>query len=381
MSPALTLLARLLEIPSVNPMGRTALEPQHLETRLTDFLEAWLRERGARTRRQAVAPGRDNLLATAPGAEGAPHWLWEVHQDTVPADGMTVPPFAATLAGDRVHGRGACDVKGPMAAMLLAFARLLAERPAGAATVTLALAVDEEYTHAGAEALAGLRLPIDGVVVAEPTDFDLVVAHKGSVRWELTAPGVAAHSSAPQLGANAIYRMARVALSLERHAAELFAGRADPWVGPATLSVGLIAGGSAPNTVPDECRIAIDRRVIPGETPLGARDFCRAALDADPTLDFPFHFGAPWIATSPLAAAECGALAERLAAAAGAVGRSARRIGAPYGTDASAFAALGVPAVVFGPGHIAQAHTKDEWISLADVELAAEAYFRFAAGV
>src|SRR5262249_39007403 len=156
-----------------------------------------------------------------------------------------------------------CDIKGGMAAMLHAFARLVREKPAGAARVVLACAVDEEHTFLGVQRLVeedlrgGLVGPI-GAVVAEPTQLHIVNAHQGVVRWRIPAEGRPCHSSQPEQGVNAIYRMAALLPLIERYAEELRSTRTDPLLGPATLSVGTIAGGMSVNTVPDRCVIEID---------------------------------------------------------------------------------------------------------------------------
>ena len=376
--PLPQLLAELVRRPSVNPMGRTDL-PDHLihESRVTDYLEAHLRALPVRVTRRPVAPGRDNLIATFSPPNPSLHLLWEAHQDTVPADGMTVEPFAGDIRDGRLYGRGACDVKAGGAAMLAAFARLALHPRPGTAAVTLAFTVDEEHTFLGVQALVADGVRADLAVVAEPTSLDLVTSHKGVVRWTVETRGVACHSSRPQDGVNAVYAAARLVTRLEQHAAELAARRPHPELGSPTLSVGVVAGGVSPNTVPDRCRIEVDRRLVPGEDPLAA------VADADAALR---ETGVPFTSTLTFA---CPALPPlvpepllaRFAECVRAVaGRVPRRRAVPFATDASSLAEAGVPAVVFGPGDIAQAHTADEWVDLAEVEQAAEILYRLAVG-
>ena len=148
------LLADLVSIPSVNPMGRALAGPDLLETRLTGFLEDWLGRNGIACRRQPVTAGRDNLLARFESSGSSRTLLFDVHQDTVPTDGMTIDPFLPRIENGRMWGRGSCDIKGGMAAMLMALRRLCRDRPSGAASVVLACTVDEEFTHTGASQLA-----------------------------------------------------------------------------------------------------------------------------------------------------------------------------------------------------------------------------------
>lgn len=381
MLPLQQILADLVRLPSVNPMGRTDLPADILyEARVTAYLEAKLRELGAAPRRQPVSPGRDNLIAVyEPPAPPPFTVLFEAHQDTVPVDAMTVEPFAATVEGGRMYGRGACDVKAGGVAMLTAFARLVTEKPAGSAAVTLAFTVDEEHTFLGVQHLMATGVRADCAIVAEPTELNIVKAHKGVVRWAIDTPGVACHSSRPEDGVNAVYRMARLLRGLEEYAGQLRASRTDPLLGPPTFSVGMIQGGVSPNTVPDKCRIEIDRRLLPGEDPTAVVDEVDTFLRAYPGIDFPYTIVRK-LACPALPATGTEDLVRRLGGAIDAVvGRHDVTV-VPFGTDASSIAAAGVPSVVFGPGNIAQAHTKDEWVELQPVEQAADILFRFASG-
>jgi acetylornithine deacetylase len=240
--------------------------------------------------------------------------------------------------------------------------------------------VDEEHTFLGVQHLMASGVRADWAVVAEPTGLAVVRAHKGVIRWQIDTAGVACHSSRPDQGVNAVYRMARLVCGIEEYARQLQARRIDPLLGPATLSVGMIHGGVSPNTVPDRCRIEIDRRLLPGEKPLDAPADLDAFLRAYPGVDFPFTATDPRLACPPLKPDGSDELVRRLGRAIdGVVGRH-EVTAVPYGTDASTIAEAGVPAVVFGPGDIAQAHTKDEWVDLAQVEQAVEILFRFACG-
>ncbi|MGL6097666.1 MAG: M20 family metallopeptidase [Fimbriiglobus sp.] len=376
--PLPALLADLVRLPSVNPMGRTDIPPEIAhEGRVTDFLEARLRDLGVPYRRTPVAPGRDNLVATYTPPTPAPfHVLWEAHQDTVPVDGMVIDPFAGVTTDGRLYGRGACDVKAGIAAMLTAFARLVREKPPGSAAVTLAFTIDEEHTFLGVQHLMESGARADFAIVAEPTGLDIVIAHKGVARWQLDTAGVAGHSSRPDRGVNAVYRMARVVRRIEEYAARLETSRYDALLGPPTLSVGVIHGGVSPNTIPDHCRIEIDRRLLPGESAAAAVADLEQFLRDSPDLTFPVTTIPPRLACPPLNPAGSDVVVAKLGAA---IGRHAV-VGVPYGTDASTIAEAGVPAVVFGPGDIAQAHTKDEWVELAEVERAADVLYRFARG-
>jgi acetylornithine deacetylase len=380
MSRSLELLRQLVAIPSVNPMGRDVSGPEFREGRVSDFLESFFRRLGVACEQTEVLPGRDNVVARF-DAGATRTILLDAHQDTVSAEGMTVEPFTPAERDGRLYGRGACDVKGGLAAMLATFERLVRERPAGAANVVLSCCCDEESTMRGIRALvAGWTRADrpDAAIIAEPTGLDVVVAHKGVVRWQVTTTGRACHSSAPDRGVNAIYRMARVVTALEEYAAELpTLVPTHPLCGPATLSVGRIEGGAGVNTVPDSCGVLIDRRLLPGEDAGTAIDHAHAALTC--RAGVPFEFLPPWHVLPSLNDGPNAVLADRLLAQVRAVAGPRRAVGVPYGTHAARTAAAGVPSVVFGPGDIAQAHTADEWIEVAQLDLASEVYFNFCA--
>ncbi len=385
-------LCDLVRLPSVNPMGRPVTGDIYFEHRVTDYLQELFQQLGVPWHRQAVAPQRENIVARFDGAvpveKGGPLLMLEAHQDTVPVDGMTIPPWTPTLRDGRIYGRGSCDIKGGMASMLWAFARLIDERPADMPTVLMACSVNEEHGFYGARELAELwkspsagdlipRIP-DAVIVAEPTLLNVVVAHKGTVRWRCRTTGRAAHSSRPEQGENAIYHMARVLAALEAYAREetprLTRHRL---VGTPTLSVGVIAGGISVNTVPDDCYVEIDRRVVPGEDPYEARAKVIDYIAARVPSGTPVKHEDPFIAGRGLADDANGGLAERLGAVAKPYGGGLPQ-GVPYGTNAPAYAAAGAPTVVFGPGSIDQAHTCDEWVEVAQLEAAGQILFDFA---
>jgi len=391
-----TTLAELVAIPSVNPLGHAAEGPEFFERRVTDYLERLFLHHGIVTHRQPIAPLRDNLIARVDGhpspESGGQLLLLEAHQDTVPVDGMTIEPFTPAIRDGRLYGRGSCDVKGGLTAMLGALVRL-AEDKSGVdrPTVILACTVNEEHGFTGASGLcrfwSDLRSPLiprrpQVAVVAEPTGLEIVVAHKGMVRWRCHTRGRAAHSSQPEQGDNAIYRMARVVAALERYARDVLPQQAaHALCGRPTLSVGTIAGGIGVNLVPPRATIEIDRRVLPGEDPLAAYrqaiDYITSAL-ADPASAAHVEHEPPYMQSQGLADGDNRRLAERLSAAVRAVTGTAATCGVPYGTDAAAIAGSGVPAVVFGPGSIQQAHTADEWLPLDELHAASEILYRFA---
>ena len=375
------ILADLIRIPSVNPMGRDVSGPEYYEKRLTDALQQRFETLDLPWERQTVAPGRDNIhtwvAGTRPPEEGGGLVVFEVHQDTVPVDGMTVAPWEPTRDGDRIHGRGACDVKGGMACMLAAVEQIRDRHTPHMPTVVLACSVNEESGFTGAYAMAdawqhhgltGIPRKPDAVIVAEPTSLDVVVAHKGVVRWRCASTGRAAHSSCPQNGVNAIYNMAPALIGLQAYQRSLGQTEPHPTLGTPTLSVGTIRGGLSVNTVPDRCEIEIDVRLLPDVDPMSARQQTLDWMAEHVPTARAFEHAPPFLAARGLSDQHNQRLADLVANVVKQHGHAGHQIGVPYATDAHAFAQLGIPTVVFGPGSVNQAHTVDEWVSVKQLE-------------
>lgn len=373
----------LVRVPSVNPMGHKVDQPEiQLEFRMANYLEGLFRELGVEFERCEVSPGRDNIVACLPG-DSARMIVLEAHQDTVPVEGMTVDPFGAHLVENRIYGRGACDVKGGMAMALTVLSRLKENPSPHQPTVLVACTVNEECGFTGARHLAELwhtgksklvtRLP-DAVIVAEPTLMNVVTAHKGVVRWRCHTHGKASHSSSPAAGDNAIYRMSDVLNAIREYERTILVQQAEEGpLGQPTLSVGTIEGGVSVNTVPDRCTIELDRRLLPGQSQDEVRqeliEFIAARID-DPTkvTHDPPYMSSPGLPIT----AENRVLAERISAAAAQFGVTSEHHQVAYGTDSPAYHAIGIPTVVFGPGSLVQAHTKDEFIEIEQLHQATD---------
>lgn len=426
------LLRELIATPSVNPLLAASGDCEPGETGMTAWLGRHCQRLGWPWHCQQVHDGRSNVLALVAGGTGETI-LWDVHQDTVSTRGMTVDPFQARLEAGRIYGRGACDVKGAMAAMLCA-AESASRTPADQRpNLLLSFTVNEECGFTGAASLAELwrrgaaspqaapslagqfqasqfqaeqsqldapqwKQPPDGAssltleqvialrparaIVAEPTSLNVVIAHRGVVRWRCRTLGRAAHSSQPQLGLNAISAMADVVRVVDRFHDQVLAQRVDPLCGPSTAVVTTIRGGAGANTVPEEAIIDIDRRLTTSETPedayaelvdhLGEHSDLRGCqLQHEPA----------WMQSRGLSAGDNRRWAEVVATTARDAGaRNVGVVGVPYGTNAATIATAGIPTVVFGPGSIEQAHTADEWIAVDQLQQAVEVYRRIACG-
>ncbi len=366
-------------------MGRDLAGDIYFESRLSDWLVQYFKTLGADHERIEVAEGRANVIARFDPSHASRTLLLDAHQDTVPVDGMTIDPFHAKIRDGRMYGRGSCDVKGGMAAMLHAFGRLFTEGTNSKTSIVLSCSCDEEATTIGVQDLVRYWQPgtqrsrlltsrPDGAVIAEPTELQAVVAHRGVVRFRVHTHGVAVHSSEPDRGKNAIYDMASVLSEIQAVATSLPQSRPPhPLCGPATISVGRIEGGTSVNIVPAHCQIEIDRRIIPGEDPREVFESLASRLQAagkDVTCDD------PWVSSPALPDENNAWIADAILAKVSEVTEPKNRIGVAYCTHASPISDAGVPSIVFGPGSIAQAHTKDEYIDIDSLDTAAEVYFR-----
>jgi acetylornithine deacetylase/succinyl-diaminopimelate desuccinylase-like protein len=365
------LLRDLVAIPSVNPTGHPGTD-QVGEQAMGEYVAGFHRDLGAEVALEPVEPGRPNVVADfKPASAHAPRLAFAPHLDTVSVAGMTIPPFDPALRDGKLWGRGASDTKGPMAAALWAlrdWAQSGARRRSRIHWTFLAL-MGEEAGNDGAHALAKQGFASDLTLVLEPTELGVVSAHKGVLWMEVLTDGVACHGSTPERGRNAIYAMRRVLQLIEEKFIHSLAKMAHPKLGPPTLNVGTIAGGSKINIVPDECRIELDCRLVPG---VEAEAF-RALLESELQATVPGARVKAQRHSQALDTSEELPWVERL-------GRQARGfVTAPWFSDASVLSGPRCPAVCIGPGSIAQAHTKDEFISIRDLEEGTDFFRRWIA--
>jgi len=365
------LLRELIALPSVNPAFLPADDPRGGEQRVAEFLAQQARRAGLDfIGFQKVLPGRSNFLASlSPSGKVEHRILLAPHLDTVGAEG---PQLRPTIKSGKLHGRGACDTKGSVAAFFTALSAIAKnkQRPQHTEIIFAGL-VDEENSQSGSRTLARSGFEADLAIVGEPTGCRIVTAHKGDLWLRLTTRGKAAHGARPELGRNAVHAMARVVDALETHYAGRLRRRRHPLLGHGTVNVGTIRGGVQANIVPDHCQISIDRRTLPGETPAGIRREIQALLHAQKitaTIADTKDALCPALETDPTQP-----LVREFLKAAG----QTRPLGVDFFCDAAILYAGGIPSVVFGPGDIAQAHTADEWVSLAQLEKATALLTRF----
>jgi acetylornithine deacetylase/succinyl-diaminopimelate desuccinylase-like protein len=350
----------LIEIPSENPSGSAG---SHGEEPIARFVGEYLKSLGAEVEYEEIGPGRPNVYgmwAIPPGA--SQRILFAPHLDTVTVEGMTVDPFLGKRLDGRLYGRGSSDTKGSMAAMLWALKSVDLSRLNVA--VGFAGLADEEFEQLGAKACA-VRKMAQFAIVGEPTSLDVVYTHKGTAWIEIETQGKSVHASLPETGINAIDRMVDTLKILNERFPEICFVEPDPVLGKPTLSTGRIRGGAKINVVPDRCYAEVDIRILPGQESMAtavAEFFQRHQVPATVT---PIKISAP-LYTSPdnPYISKFVALGSRLT-------------GATWFCDAAFFALEGIPSIAIGPGSIAQAHTADEFIEIAELERGAEFFTNY----
>ena len=370
---ATELLRDLVRIESVNPFYPGG---ERGEVAMTQYLDELFRRLGLEPTRQEVLPGRENVFARLDvGAERT--LLLEAHMDTVTLEPTGASMLDPQIGGGRMTGRGSCDTKASLAAMLTALESLIPRQHELKANVIVMGSVDEEYLMRGIVAFAEGGPKVDAAIVGEPTSLNVVRAHKGLVRWTIETRGRSAHTSRPEVGDNAIYQMVKLIDGLRGQIDPLLQERSHPLLGKPTFTVSTIHGGLGVNIVPDQCGIAVDRRTLPSERPDDVIAELHAAVARlDPTVRA--IVGEPFANIAGLDTPDDHPLVQLATRVAQAHGGSSRAVGVPYGTNAPGLAAKGVPTIVLGPGDIAQAHSEDEWVELDQVERAAELYAQLA---
>lgn len=366
-------LADLIRINSVNPNYDGGVP----EAKIAEYIELYFAAHRIDTWRQDVFPERANVIARIPGHDSQRRIIFEAHMDTVSVSGMSIPPWTPEIKEGRMYGRGACDTKGGMAAMMHAVASLKRDDLTPPCDIWFAATIDEEFSYRGVVALCE-DLQADAAVVAEPTLLRPVIASKGLVRWKIETRGKAAHSAKPHLGINAIEHMAHVIAVLQKDSLRL-SSTPHPLLGPATCNIGVIRGGVQINFVPDSCTIEIDRRMLPGETCDAVLGHYQRLLDAllaeHPKMDAVMH--PPMLTDVPLETSADSLAAKQMAKILEEMRLDPTLIGVPFCSDASKFGARGIPSIILGPGSIDQAHAAVEYVDCDQVEQAASIYRRF----
>jgi len=362
------LLSDLVSINSINP---DLVPGSPGEAEIARYIAGWLERAGLDVRLVESAAGRPNVVGIAPGTGGGRTLLLNGHMDTVGAAGMP-DAHQPRIRDGHLYGRGAYDMKGGLAACMLAVAEARKQRLRGDVIITAV--VDEEYASLGTMDLAG-QFQADAAIVAEFTELQLILAHRGFVWLEVETIGRAAHGSRPDLGVDAIVRMGKVLAELEKLDRKLRANPTHPLLGSGSLHASLIQGGQELSTYPEKCLLSAERRTLPGETPDAVEaEFMKIIQDvqrSDPSFNAVVRRG---IDRAPLETPEAADIARAIqSAAAEVLKRPLPVAGVQFWTDAALLSAAGIPSVLLGPSG-AGAHAVEEWVDLASVKTCAEIY-------
>ncbi len=346
------LLEALVAIESVNP---TLVPGGAGEGEIAHFVASWLGRHGVEAEYQELSDGRANVVGRVRGRGGGRTLVLNAHMDTVALGGDDAG-LAPRVDGSRLYGRGSYDMKGGLAAIMLAAAALPRDL---AGDLVVAAVADEEALSIGTEALVE-RVRADAAIVTEPTDLSVTIAHKGFVWLEVETTGVAAHGSRYDLGVDAIARMGPVLVGLAELDERLRAdGAPHPLLGGPSLHASLIEGGHELSSYPDRCVLKVERRTLPGET-LAAVEAQVRAVAGDASVKTLF-------ARQPLeTSGEEPIVQTLLGEATGRLGHAPEMIGVSGWMDAGLLAAAGIPTVIFGPAG-AGAHADVEWVDLESV--------------
>ena len=377
----LDLLSAMVSFDTVNEYTSGVNFP---EGKMLEYLENVAQAWGLTTTRLPIAANslesNYNLLITHEVSEKAPWIVFESHADTVSVDGMTVNPFHGQIKDGLIYGRGTSDTKGSGAGMLWALKDYL-QLPSCPNNIAILFVTDEEVTKTGATAfvqrqLKNLDWKPTGVIVGEPTLCQPVVAHNGVIRWKIHTQGIAAHSSNPSLGQSSISAMAKLVLEFEKEYCSKLSIK-DPLTGQAACSINTISGGSSVNIIPEFCEIEIDRRTLPSENSEQVLKEIEAVLESIALRDPTIRIGRskPFVdyQLDPTVNRE---FASQISQVLIDMGLSGEQSGVAYGTDASTYSIAGIPAIVIGPGSIDQAHTKDEWLEIAELDKSVLVYLQ-----
>jgi succinyl-diaminopimelate desuccinylase len=359
------LCSQLIRIPS-------HLEVVGQEQEISLYLEKKLRENGFQVRTQEVQEDRSNVIVRMPGDGKGRSLLLNGHLDTVPPGTAMKNPYNPDIRNGMLFGRGACDMKGAVGAMI--YSMMLLERIGIRLFGDLFFAgvVGEETGGTGTRALVKNGFSADFAVVGEPTDMKLVVSHKGVANFEVTVWGKACHASIPEQGASAIVAGSEFIGEIQHRLVPLLQSRVQDLVGSATINIGLVQGGTKINMVPDRCIIHVDRRWVSAEDEKQIfselegilKEVCetdpRLRGEVKPLLPAEGYFGPLEVPPDH----EIVTFAEKALQQSGIVPQKA---GMQGWTDAATLMNAGIPSILIGPGSIEQAHTDEEFVKVSQL--------------
>ena len=362
------LLSDLVSINSINP---DLVPGSPGEAEIAHYIAQWLKRADLEVELVESVSGRPNVVGIARGIGGGKTLLLNGHMDTVGVAGMT-DAHKPVIKDGRMYGRGSYDMKSGLAACMIAIAKAKKQHLRG--NVIFTAVIDEEYASVGTMDLAK-RFQADGAIVAEFTELQLILAHRGFVWLEVETIGKAAHGSRPDLGVDAIAKMGKVLVEVEKLDQNLRANPTHPLLGSGSVHASLIKGGQELSSYPEKCLLSVERRTLPGETPESIEaEFIKIIQDiqlADPTFNAKVRRG---IDRSPMETPEDAEIVQAIQEASATVlNHPAQTAGVQFWTDAAVLSAAGIPSVLFGPSGTG-AHAVEEWVSLSSVKACAKIY-------
>jgi len=370
-----SLLKDMVSINSVNPN----IERGTGEIELSNFIADYLEKIGLEVHTQDVIDGRFNVIGILKGSGSGRSLMFNGHTDTVGVRNMTIDPFKPFIEDDKLHGRGACDMKGSIAAMMIALKTLAESDVELKGDVLLSTVVGEEYDNVGTRKLVSeysfTKLP-DAVIVGEPTSLQLAIKHKGFANIEIETEGKAAHGSVPEKGIDAIEKMAKIIVKLGGMK-KACSAKINDLLGTPKMHLSTIEGGREWSVVPDHCLLRLEIRTIPEYTSNNAmadiRNIIEELSSEDPDLKANVNL---FLAGEPLDTSPDEPIVDAIQQAFREVkGVEPQVLGMPYYTEAALFAGeLGTPACLIGAGDIKQAHAADEFVKISEVVDAAAIY-------
>ena len=364
----LHILQELIRIPSINPHLTDNKSSNEME--VAQFICRWLQGVGISAQIEEVVPGRPNVVAEFGSADGPTLCLCG-HMDTVDVKEMTIGPFDPRVVDGNVYGRGSCDMKAGVAAILCAAWALSKEKLSG--KVVLALVCDEEYASIGADDFVK-RHRVDACVLTEPSDLKLMTVHKGFLWGKISLSGKSAHGSRWDLGESAITKVGSLLMSLDKFDREILRKREEDLVGPASMHVSLIEGGSGVSTYASSCTMHIERRTLPSEIMDNVKKELNAIiLSIQPDAKTEWYFDRPPLQPSideKIEKSVKNAYQEVMC-------REVEVVGWGVWTDAAIFQQAGVPTVNIGPRGFGL-HEPVEWVDLESVVKTAEILYHTA---
>ncbi len=363
-------LSAMIRCPSTNSFGTADVETA--EAAMADLFERQLLALGLEVGSHDVTPGRRNVWGILKGSGGGPTVLLAGHLDTVGVEGYAAP-FEPVVKDGNIYGRGSCDMKAGLAAYLEVIRHFQRSGTKLAGDLIVAGLVDEEHAMIGSEFFGHNGPSVDCAIIAEPSELRICPVHKGQMLMTVRTRGLAVHSSLPDKGRNAIFHMTELLNGFRDYARELSQRAPHPLAGVPSFNVGIIRGGDNVCAVPDLCEIEIDRRTVPGETASQVMAEIQAILDHAKARipEMEVEIDPPFLDVPPLDTPQDAPVMRAVKNACTTVTGNAPIDVFPGSTDAPN---LRCPAVICGAGSLAQCHSLNEYVSIAQIEDAVRIY-------